>query len=55
MVYTSSMQWDALLEVANASAKLDRRGDVESSDETEEAADDFIDDENDESVNSDIV
>ena len=35
--YTSSTQWDALLEVANASAKLDRgRRQVETSDEEEE-------------------
>lgn len=49
VMYTSSVQWDALLEVANASAKLDRRrGELDTSDEEaeEEAADNFIDEEN---------
>lgn len=48
MEYTSSSQWDALLEVANQSAKLDRkRGELDTSDEEEEEdlANNFIDDE----------
>lgn len=52
VAYTSAMQWDALLEVAYASAKLDqRRGDLDTSDEEaeEEARDNFIEDENEES------
>lgn len=46
--YTSSSQWDALLEVAKQSAKLDRkRGGLDTSDEEEEEdlANNFIDDE----------
>ncbi|KAI0701189.1 hypothetical protein BC835DRAFT_267721 [Cytidiella melzeri] len=46
--YTSATQWDALLEVANAAAKSDRRrGELDTSDEEEEeaAANTFIDDE----------
>jgi hypothetical protein len=45
--HTSETQWDALLEVAEASAKLDRRrGDLDTSDEEEEeaAANNFIND-----------
>lgn len=44
---TSSAQWDALLEIANESAKLDRRrGELDTSDEEaeEEAANNFIED-----------
>ncbi len=46
--YTASTQWDALLEVAAKSAKLDRRrGDMDTSDEEEEEerVGGFIDDE----------
>ena len=42
--YTASQQWDALLEVAKAWAKADRRRELESSDEEAEEA--FIDDGN---------
>ena len=37
--YTSSSQWDALLEVANQSAKLERRrGELDTSEEEQEEA-----------------
>lgn len=41
--YTASEQWDALLEVAKKWAKIDRRGELETSDEEQEEQ--FIDDE----------
>lgn len=50
------MQWDALLEVANASAKLDkRRGELDTSDEEEEedVANNFIDDDSEGSEDED--
>lgn len=46
--FTSATQWDALLEVAKKSAKLDRRrGDMDTSEEEEEEerVNGFIDDE----------
>lgn len=42
--FTASQQWDALLEVAKQWAKIDRRRELETSDE--EGGDQFIDDEN---------
>jgi hypothetical protein len=45
--YTASQQWDALLEVAKAWARIDRRRELESSDE--EAEEQFIDDEDEKS------
>ena len=41
--YTASEQWDALLDIAKQWAKIDRRRELESTDEEEEEQ--FIDDE----------
>ncbi|KAI0340762.1 hypothetical protein BDW22DRAFT_346726 [Trametopsis cervina] len=56
--YTAAMQWDALLEVAKASAKLDRRrGELDTSEEEAEeyARETFIDDEESEDASSDVL
>lgn len=57
-MYTSSTQWDALLEVAYASAKLDRkRGELDTSDEEaeEDAANNFIESENEDTEDAAYV
>ncbi|KAI0089200.1 hypothetical protein BDY19DRAFT_130210 [Irpex rosettiformis] len=56
--YTSATQWDALLEVANKSAKLDRRRggmDTSEEEEEEERVNGFIDDEDNEDGSSSMV